>query len=74
MGGGETGWMRTSHLEKIRFEKILPVPNFISVVVHAQVMECSLVCMLGVFIAKLSTVQFWPAKSFFSPTLPALRV
>ena len=58
--------MRNSHLEKIRFEEILPVPSFISVVVHVQVMECSLACMLGVFIAKLSTVQFWPAKSFFS--------
>ena len=67
-----TGWMRNSLLEKSVLEKFLPVPNFIPVVVLVQVMECSLVCMLGVIIAKLSTVQFWPAKSFLVPPCPPL--
>ena len=68
-GSLEGGWWGNRLDEKfpfgkIRFGEILPVPNFIPVVVRVQVMECSLVCLLGVIIAKLSTVQFWPAKSF----------
>ena len=63
--------MRNSLLEKSVLE-ILPVPNFIPVVVLVQVWECSFACMLGVIIAKLSTVQFWPASPFLVPPCPPL--